>query len=117
MAFKSGFERNLDTQLKAAGVVYDYENHRIPYILSYNYIPDFYIPSTNIYVEAKGFLRSTDQIKMRAVKRQHPELDIRFVFMEAEKKVPRTKSTHAQWAERHGFLWAEMRIPEEWLHV
>lgn len=116
MAFKSGFERTLDAQLRASGVVYDYEKTKIPYILSYNYIPDFYIPSTDIFVEAKGYLRMTDQIKMRAVKRQHPELDIRFVFMEAAKKVPYTKSTHAQWAERQGFPWAEGTIPEDWLN-
>lgn len=115
MAFKSGFERTLDIQLKTSGVVYDYEKTKIPYILSY--IPDFYIPATNIYVEAKGFLRRTDQIKMRAVKRQHPGLDIRFVFMEAHKKVPYTKSNHGQWADRQGFPWAEGRIPEEWLNV
>jgi excinuclease UvrABC helicase subunit UvrB len=113
--FRSVFERTLDTQLKSSGVAYDYEKAKVPYILSYNYIPDFYIPKTGIYIEAKGYLRSADQIKMRAVKRQHPNLDIRFVFMEATKKVPYTKSTHAQWAERHGFPWAEGRIPEEWL--
>ncbi len=117
MAFRSGFERTLDLQLRASGVEYDYEKARIPYILSYNYIPDFFIHKTGIYVEAKGFLRSTDQIKMRAVKRQHPELDIRFVFYEADKKVPYTKSSHGQWADRHGFPWAERRIPEEWFNA
>lgn len=115
MGLRNPFERSLDLQLKVSGLDYSYEKDKIPYILSYNYIPDFYIPSTGIYIEAKGFLRQTDQIKMRAVKRQHPEFDIRFIFMEAAKKVPHTKSTHAQWAERNGFPWAELVIPQEWL--
>jgi hypothetical protein len=112
--FKSSFERTLDLQLRTSGLEYTYEKVKLPYILSYNYIPDFFIPSRNIYIEAKGYLRQTDQVKMRAVKRQHPDLDIRFVFMDAQKKVPYTKSTHAQWAERQGYPWAEGTIPEDW---
>ena len=44
------------------------------------YTPDFYIPETNIYIEAKGHLDKGDRVKMLLVKEQYPDLDIRFVF-------------------------------------
>lgn len=114
MAFKSGIERNLDQQLRLSGLEYSYEQIKIPYTTSWNYIPDFYIPSRDIYIEAKGWLRREDQVKMRAVKRQHPELDIRFVFEDITKKIQNSKTTNAEWADRNGFPYAEGTIPLEW---
>jgi hypothetical protein len=52
---------------------------------------------------------------MIAVKNQHPEIDIRFVFMDANKRIPGSKQTHGQWAEKNGFKWADGEIPAEWL--
>ena len=41
------------------------------------YTPDFYFPSTNVYVEAKGKFDKNDRVKMLLVKEQNPDLDIR----------------------------------------
>lgn len=114
MAFKSGFERTLDAQLKKSKVSYTYETLKLPYIIPHNYIPDF-ILKNGIIIEAKGRFRPGDAGKMRAVKAAHPQLDIRFVFMDAHQKISGQKNTHAQWAERHGFPWADGDIPSEWL--
>lgn len=114
MPLRSGPERSLDLQLRASGLVYSNEAIKLPYILSYNYIPDFYIPSLDMYIEVKGYFRRDDQAKMKAIKQQHPELDIRFVFQEADKKIAYGKITNAQWAEKNNFPWAEGRIPDEW---
>ena len=113
---RSGFERTLATQMKLAGVGFKYESIKLPYSLSsnHNYNPDF-ILDNGIIIEAKGFFRPADVVKMKAVKAQHPHLDIRFVFWDAQKPVCRTKTTHAKWAERHGFPWADREIPKEWL--
>ena len=91
-----------------------YETMKIPYSINHVYNPDF-ILDNGIIIEAKGRFRPGDVAKMRAVKAQHPHLDIRFVFMAAHNKIPGQKSTYAQWAERHGFPWADGVIPEEWL--
>lgn len=114
MGFRSGFERTIDFQLKATAVKYEYETVKVPYILENEYTPDFYFPDHGFYIEVKGFLDYDDRRKHLAVQRQHPELDIRFIFMAAHKKMPRLKSTHAQWATKHGFLWADMEVPKEW---
>jgi len=115
--FRSGFERTLYQQLKSAQVQFGYETLQIPYTTSHVYKPDFVLDN-GIIIEAKGVMNRYDKhetAKMVWVKKQHPELDIRFVFMNADTKVNGLKSTHAQWADRHGFPWASERIPDEWL--
>ena len=53
---------------------------------------------------------------MALIKQQYPDLDIRFVFLNAQNKIYRgSKTTYAMWATKHGFRWAEKAIPEEWL--
>jgi len=96
---------------------FKYEPTELPYVLHHNYIPDFYIPTTNIYIEAKGKLTPADRTKMLAVKKQYPDLDIRFVFMRGANRLtskPKSK-TYLEWAESNGFKAADGEIPDEWL--
>jgi Phage endonuclease I len=113
MGFKSGFERTIDANLRSRRVMFTYETMELPYTLHGVYHPDF-ILGNGVIVEAKGKLDRESKRKMVAVKKAYPHLDIRFLFMEAGKKVPGTKQTHAQWADRNGFPWAEGEIPKEW---
>jgi hypothetical protein len=110
---RSGFERTLANQMKMAKVEFQYETLPIQYTLDGTYWPDFILPN-GVIIEAKGLLDRDSKRKMVAVKKQHPELDIRFCFMMANKKIPGSKTTHAQWAERNGFPWSDGKIPEEW---
>lgn len=114
--FRSNFELNLARNLADRGVEYEYENTKLTYIPKpRTYTPDFYIPATGVYIEAKGHLDKGDRIKMLLVKEQHPDLDIRFVFLRATNKIYKgSKTTYADWATKHKFEWAEGSIPEEW---
>lgn len=114
MAFKSGFERAIDANLKMRKVKFTYETLQVCYILEGTYNPDF-ILSNGVIVEAKGLLDRDSKRKMAAVKKQHPELDIRFLFMDASKRIPGSKQNHGEWASKNGFPWAEREVPEEWL--
>ena len=50
------------------------------------------------------------------IKDQHPFLDIRFVFSNSRAKLNKgAKSTYGDWCDKHGFLYADKRIPDEWL--
>ena len=61
--------------------------------------------------------RSEDRRKMRLVKEQNPELDIRFVFTRSSSKINKgSKTTYADWCSRYGFKYADKLIPEEWLN-
>ena len=112
--FRSKFEATIAADLEGRGVSFDYESQRLSYVVTRNYKPDFEVG--NILVEAKGYFRSADQRKMRSVKEQHPELDIRFLFQNASGRVQGSKMTCIEWCEKYGFDWAEKTIPERWIN-
>lgn len=113
--YRSGFERSLATNLKRRKVVFQYEPEKLPYVLEKNYIPDFKL-ANGIFIEAKGVLTPSDRTKMRAVLKDNPGIDIRFVFMDASKKLNKnSKTTYGMWADKNGFQWADGVIPQEWV--
>lgn len=107
---KNKFEKRIYSLLKRKKVKFSYETEKIPYVIAGHYIPDFVIvsPLGKIYLETKGHFRPEAKRKMVAVKKLHPELDIRIVFYSKKLK-------DIRWAEKHGFKYAIETIPEEWL--
>lgn len=107
---KNPFEKKIARQLRRAKVKFKYEGIKIPYVLSGHYIPDFVIhtPTGYIYVETKGYLRPADKRKMVAVRRQHPEIDLRILFYASRKE-------QIRWATKVGIKYAVGKIPKEWM--
>lgn len=114
--FRSGLEYKVAKQLQDLGVAYEYEQTKVTYQRKPSkYLVDFELPN-GIMVETKGRFTSSDRAKHLLIKEQHPELDIRFVFSNANNKLNKaSKTTYGQWCDRHGFKWSEKEIPEEWL--
>lgn len=113
--FKSGFEERVFQELKRLKVDAKYEPHKLPYTLEKNYVPDVLLPN-GIYVELKGEFDADARAKMAAVKRQHPDKDIRLVFLRANNKLRKgAKMTYGEWATRNGYIWAEGGIPIIWI--
>lgn len=78
------------------------------------YTPDFSLEN-GVIIEVKGYFTPADRNKLLMVKKQHPELDIRLLLDDATRKLnSSSKTTLAEWCERHGFLHAEKTIPQEW---
>ena len=114
--YRSQFEIGLAKSLVNKKVTFEYEQKKLTYIPKpRTYTPDFYLPEQDIYIEAKGHLDKGDRVKMQLIKEQYPDLDIRFVFVRARNKIYRgSKTSYADWANRHGFPWSEGGVPEEW---
>ena len=112
---KGTFEERVINKLEKAGVQFQYEPHNLPYTVERQYYPDLLVG--DIYIELKGFFRQDAQRKMKAVKQQNPDMDIRFVFQSPFNKIYKgSKTTYAKWAEKHGFPWCAFHsIPIEWL--
>lgn len=89
----------------------EYEQLKIPYTLSYNYIPDFAVLDEYL-LEAKGYFRPEARAKMKAVKEQHPELDLRLLFQNNGKIGKNFR--YSDWAEKHNFTYAIGKVPKEW---
>lgn len=119
---RNPFEQRLWKQLKPTKRA-AYEPEYLSYRLeeTRRYLPDFTIRTKHgcrlIYIEGKGKFTAIDRKKMLLVKAQHPHLDIRFVFYRANAKIRKgSQTTHAMWAEKHGFPWADKAIPKEWIN-
>lgn len=114
--FRSDFELRVARKLAENGRDFEYETQKISFQPKIkNYTPDFWFPEHGFYVEAKGKFDAADRSKHLLIKKQNPDVDIRFVFQRARNKIRKnSKTSYAMWCERHGFLWAEGSIPEEW---
>jgi hypothetical protein len=117
--FRSGLEEQIATKLRTLSVEYEYEKRKLNYVKpqkAHTYTPDFYLPNKNIYIETKGYFTTADRQKMKLIKEQHPELDIRFVFSNSKNRISKkSKTTYGMWAEKYGFPYADKTIPKEWL--
>jgi len=119
LGFKSMAEVELFQHQQDVGYGILYEPMKIQYVLKKMYTPDFQVfkeDGTFFYAEMKGYLRPADRTKMCAVKEQYPDLDLRFIFINANTTITkRSKTTYGMWATKQGFMWAEKTIPDEWL--
>lgn len=115
---RSGLEDRVMQQLEAAGMGYSHEGVKLPYVQptkNRTYIADFVL-SNGIVVETKGVFSSEDRAKMKIIRAAYPDIDIRFVFSRAAATLTKQSlTTHAKWAEDHGFPFAEKLIPAAWL--
>ena len=118
LPYRSKFEVKVAADLGKRKVDFQYEKVSFDYVPKIrNYTPDFYLPKSKIYIETKGRLTTNDRVKHLLIQEQYPDLDIRFVFVNANNKISRTsKTTYANWCDRHKFLWAESLVPMEWLN-
>lgn len=117
--YRSGLEEQIAAELDQLGVPYEYEKLVIPYIKperKAKYTPDWKLPN-GIIIETKGRFLTADRQKHLLIKAQHPEYDIRFVFSNSLTKISKqSKTTYADWCEKHGFKYADKHIPIEWLN-
>lgn len=129
---RSGYEYQIRDDLTARDIAFGYESEVLEYTSTVRggvcrdcgskkigklrkYTPDFVIPRAQgkLIVEAKGRLTSTDRSKMRDVKREHPELDIRFMFQNRSLK---EQVAVATWCTKFNFLYAfGTEIPDSWI--
>ena len=59
---------------------------------------------------------AADRRKHIAIKKQHPKLDIRFIFTNSKSKLSKgAKSSYADWCIKYGFKYYDRIIPEDWL--
>tara|TARA_R110002072_G_scaffold160440_1_gene311688 strand:- start:560 stop:1003 length:444 start_codon:yes stop_codon:yes gene_type:complete len=115
--YRSGLEHKISIYLDELKQNYGYESIKIEWEdLAYRtYTPDF-ILNNGIIIETKGRFLTADRRKHLAIKKQHPRLDIRFVFTNSRAKLRKgAKSSYAEWCIKYGFLYYDRIIPEDWL--
>ena len=117
LGYRSGLEVKLSEFLDELKVKYIYEGIKIEWEdLAYrHYTPDFVLPN-GIIIETKGLFTVDDRRKHICIKKQHPKLDIRFVFTSSKRKIKKgSKTSYGDWCEKNKFLYHDRVIPEPWL--
>lgn len=116
--FRSGLEEAVAEDLTGQGIKFTFEELVIPYVKPERpakYTPDFVLEN-GIIIETKGRFLTEDRQKHLLIQKQHPLLDIRFIFSNSRSKISkRSSTTYAMWCEKHGFLFADKEVPEAWL--
>ena len=106
--YRSGLEHKLSIYLDEVKIEWEDLAYR-------TYTPDFVLYN-GIIIETKGMFTAADRRKHLAIKKQHPKLDIRFVFESSRRKLRKgAKSTYAEWCIKYGFKYYDRIIPEDWL--
>lgn len=122
---RSQFEFTMYKLLQHAlpkGADLGYETEKLSYTLTKDYVPDFIITKkdgSKIYVEAKGLGRAFDydaRSKMVAVRQQHPDLDIRIIFMADRPFSKGGKMRPSDWAVKNGYRFAVNEVPDGWFN-
>jgi hypothetical protein len=134
--FRSQFEKNFALFLDSKGIKYEFETTDYDYWLpvpsarcnSCNsediyvqkwYTPDFILPN-GIVIETKGKFTGPMRTKMKSVIDQHPDEDIRIVFM-YNNKLSKRWPRYSDWCEAHNIKYhvvekpKQPEIPESWL--
>lgn len=116
-AYRSGLEEKIAQLIAKAGHTVRFEKTKLEYVIpekAHTYTPDFVLDN-GIIIETKGIFDTQDRAKMKFVKAQHPELDIRMVFSNAMARISKaSKTTYAKWCDTYGFPWSHRTIPSGW---
>lgn len=128
--YRSGLERKAALTLHKKKIPFSYEKEKIVYVIpsvERVYVPDFMITTKSgkkIFIETKGIWDAEDRRKHLLIKRQRPDLDIRFVFSNPNMRLSKkSKTTYKDICEGRGRIpykgvtwkYAEKKIPTEWL--
>ena len=88
-------------------------NQLVPYQIQHNYTPDFLLPSA--YLECKGYWDPEDRRKIKAVKEQHPEIDLRMVFQNPYNRISKNQRLLREILRKLNIPWTSYaNIPLEW---
>lgn len=128
-AKRSGYEQKIADNLTSRGVEFRYEDTKLHYLRKIRsgtclecghtkvyqhctYTPDFDVYKEGVlvyHIESKGRFLGKDRTKMKEIKEQHPDLDIRFLVYRKNQEVE-------AWLTKRGYPYAVGHaIPDEWL--
>jgi hypothetical protein len=127
--YRSGLEEDTERNLSERAVPHSYESGALAFIQpekKRTYTADFFIPPLpkgtdvkdfkGVIIETKGRFLPEDREKHLLIKKQHPNLDIRFVFSNPNTPIRKgSKTTLAHWCDKYGFPWAKKVVPASWI--
>lgn len=119
---RSGLEDKAKECLDENEIKFEYETLKLTYTIPesiHSYKPDFIFPNKEnpqMIIETKGRWMSDDIKKMKLIKEQYPDLDIRMVFTNSKTKIRKGSPTsYADKCKQLNIKCADKVIPQEWI--
>jgi hypothetical protein len=113
---RSKLELQFEEILKEYEAEYGYEVTKIPYTIpakAHTYTVDWTILN-GVLIETKGWIKDYDErMKYEQIKKEYPDIDLRFVFANPNKFCGGTKMPHWKWAEKVGYKWCSVTDHEQ----
>jgi|TARA_R110000803_G_scaffold32033_3_gene70961 hypothetical protein len=112
------YRSKLEARVALGLTEWGYESEKMKYTIHKTYNPDFI--KGNIYIEVKGFFRSGDTQKYKAIHDQMLKEGkvFAFVWSKPHHKIRRgSKLTNAGWCDKHGIKWFaqdDMKALNKW---
>ena len=117
--YRSKFEESVKNKAVSEGLEdITYESDILEYLWperKAKYTPDYKLPN-GIYIECKGILDRETRKKHLLVREQHPDKELRFIFMRNSRLYKGSKTTYGEWCDKNNFKWALNKIPKEWYY-
>lgn len=135
--FRSRYEERVATYFSSQNLQYEYESESFKYndpivkgvcldcggkhtAQVRTYTPDFALKNaagnTAFFIETKGLFTSENRTTLLAMQKDHPEVDVRLLFMRDNKLHKASPTKYSDWCAKHGFKCAfGEEIPSEWL--
>ena len=116
MKYRSNLERNIAKALEESKIVFEYEAQRLSYQPKVRtYLPDFYIPDDDFYIEGKGYFHDSQDRTRHLLIREQLGIDVKFVFGNSSNRIGKgSKMTYANWCDKHNFDYSDERPPKKW---
>lgn len=128
--YRSGLEFTVGKALADKKIDFRFEDPQdimvwTPLPTKHKYHPDFVIPrgpgKPILIIETKGRFMPDDMAKHLALKEQHPELEVRFVFQKPKAWYRKAvKMNYALWCDKNGFKYCGMKefdkVIGEWIN-
>ena len=118
LKYKSKYEETFGNNLTKQGLEFKYEKKSIEYVVKHKYKLDFDVEDGILLIETKGYFKAADRNKHLEIKKQYPNLDIRFLFMHDNRIHKNSLTRYSDWCKKHGFKYAISPlgiIPKEWI--
>lgn len=116
--YRSGLEKAMQKELEEYNICHNFEGIKLEYIIpesKHTYTPDFPV-SPHIVIETKGRWVVEDRMKMLYLIEQYPDISFRMIFYNANQKIKKgSKTSYADWCDKHNIMWANKHIPFEWI--
>lgn len=129
--FRSKFEVTIAKWLMEHKIKYKYESVSYPFVQpklhhvcsdcgsnavghERSYTPDFYLPEYDITLEVKGLFTTDNRKVIKAVRNDHPDLDLRMVFLSDNFVYRGAKMRYSGWCEQQEMLWSVGAPKVEW---